>query len=82
MPAAPNPIRVALQIMDDWLGLPPEAYRADVYWFSQRLPPDEVLEAVEIARNKIPQGGRDGFKYFCGVCHRRIETNKIRLSWN
>ncbi|MFO1487358.1 MAG: hypothetical protein U1F65_02665 [Verrucomicrobiota bacterium] len=78
----PHPLELALQLMDDWLGLPEISYKADVYWFAQRLPPEAVLEAVQIAQAKIPDGGLDAFKYFCGICHRKIEKQKIRLSWN
>ncbi len=82
MANTPHPIRLALQIMDAWLGLPERDYKAAVYLFSYKLPPDEVLEAVEIAQAKLPAGGRNAFKYFCGVCNRKIEEQRIRLSWN
>lgn len=82
MTPLPNPIRLALQIMAVWLGLSEDYYKADVYWFAQRLPPEEVLEAVEIARAKFPEGGLNAFKYFCGICHRKREKRNIRLSWN
>lgn len=68
--------------MDDWLGLPERDYKATVYVFSSQLPPDEILEAVEIAKARLPDGGRDAFKYFCGVCWRKIKEQRIRLSWN
>ena len=82
MPTPPYPIKRALQIMDEWLNLPETACKADVYWFGQRLPPDVVLEAVEIAKAKIPKGGMPAFKYFCGVCHRQREKLEIQNSWN
>jgi hypothetical protein len=82
MATTPHPIKLALEIMDTWLGLPERDYKATVYWFAKRMPPEEVLEAVEIAQAKLPEGGRNAFKYFCGVCHRRIEEQRIRLSWN
>ncbi len=68
--------------MDAWLGLPEREYKATVHLFFYKLPPDEVLEAVEIAQAKIPLGGREAFKYFCGVCHGKIKEQRIRLSWN
>ncbi len=77
-----HPVKRVLAIMEDWLGLPQSAYKVDVYWFATRLSPEEMLEAVEIARARLPDGGINGFKYFCGVCHRMIEKRKIRLSWN
>ncbi len=82
MHATPHPIRRALEIMDDWLGLPERDYKATVYLFSKKLPPPEVLEAVEIAQAKLPEGGRKAFRYFCGVCCRKIEEQRIRLEWN
>jgi cytochrome c5 len=82
MATTPHPIGRALEIMDAWLGLPSHAYKATVYRFAQDLPPNEVLEAVEIAQAKIPCGGKEAFKYFCGVCHGKIKEQRIRLSWN
>ncbi len=68
--------------METWLNLPETTYKADVYWFGQRLPPDQVLEAVEIVKTKIPGGGMPAFKYFCGICHRKREKLAIQNSWN
>lgn len=82
MATTPHPIKLALQIMDAWLGLPERDYKATVYLFSYKLPPEEVLEAGEIAQDKKPEGGRVGFRYFCGVCNRKIEEQQIRRSWN
>jgi len=82
MQTSPNLIKLALQIMDDWLGLPEYQYTAKVYLFARKLPPEEVLEAVEIAQAKFPDGGIRGLKYFCGVCWRKIEEHDIRRSWN
>lgn len=82
MAATPHPIKLALEIMDAWLGLPQHTYKATFYRFANELPPDEVLEAVEIAQAKIPLGGREAFKYFCGVCHGKIKEQRIRLTWN
>jgi hypothetical protein len=82
MHTTPHPIRIALQIMDDWLGLPDTTYKATVYRFAYELTPEDVLEAVEIAQDKIPDGGMNGFKYFCGVCHGKLKEQRIRQSWN
>ena len=68
--------------MEEWLGLPEEAYKGTVYRFYHDLPPEDVLDAVQIARDKIPWGGRAGFLYFCGVCHGRIKEQRIPLSWD
>ncbi len=76
-----GPIKRALQLMEGWLNLPEDDYNAAVSWFAKRMPPDELLEAVLIAQAKRPEGGRRAFKYFCGVCHRKIEERRIRLSW-
>lgn len=81
MPANLQPLRQALEIMDDWLGLPRDTYAATAYRFAQKLSPEEVLEAAQIARTKIPQGGKDAFRYFCGVCHSMLQEQQIRRSW-
>ncbi len=81
MPTRPHPVKRGLEIMDDWLGLPEHDYVATVYLFAQKLPPNEILEAVEIARAKLPEGGRDAFRYFCGVCHSKVREQLIWLEW-
>ena len=74
-----NPLlQEAAFLMEQWLGPLAAAHVADVYWFARRLTPEEVLEAIWIARRKLPEGGVRGFKYFCGVCWRKIELEKIR----
>jgi hypothetical protein len=75
----PPQIQLALDFMDEWLGLPESEYKWDVYRFAQKLPPDEVLEAVLKAQAKVPAGGMPGFKYFCGVCWGKIEDQEIAL---
>ena len=82
MTAAPHSIKRALQIMGNWLNLPEDEYKAAVYRFAQMIPPEEVLAAAEIAQAKIPGGGIDAFRYFCGVCHSKNKERRIRLSWN
>ena len=77
-----SPLHQALRIMDEWLHLPEDDYKAKVYLFAQRLTPEDVLEAVWIAQAKLPDGGLPAFKYFCGVCHNMIREQKIRRSWN
>jgi hypothetical protein len=67
-----HPIKYALELMAVWLDLPEQHYKPTVYLFAQKLPPAAVLEAVELARAKVPFGGEDGFRYFCGVCHNKI----------
>jgi len=41
-----------------------------------------VLEAVEIAQAKLPDGGESALRYFCGVCNCMIQEQRIRQSWN
>ncbi len=77
-----NPIHQALRVMEEWLQLPEGHYKAKVYLFAQRLPPEEVLAAVWIAQAKLPAGGEGAFRYFCGVCHSKIREQNIRQSWN
>lgn len=72
-----NTLKRTLQIMDEWLKLPPQDYRRTVLSFTIKLPSDELLDAVLIARVKKPEGGRDGFKYFCGVCHNKIRERRF-----
>ena len=82
MATSPNCIKLALQVMEAWLGLPEFTYRATVYLFAEKLPPEEILNAVNIAQAKIPDGGMGAFKYFCGVCHGKIREQRIRASWD
>ena len=82
MPDTSHAVETALQIMETWLARPRRIYQAEVYRFAGRLPPDEVLEAVKIAQVKFPDGGLRGFKYFCGVCHRKLDDQNIRLAWD
>ena len=77
-----SPLHQALRVIGEWLRLPEDHYKAQVYLFAQRLPPENVLEAVWIAQAKLPDGGASGFKYFCGVCHNMIREQRIRQSWN
>ena len=81
MATIPDPIETALAIMEAWLARPRHLYQVDVYRFADRLPPEEVLEAVRIAQAKCPNGGLGGFKYFCGVCNRKFDNQKLRLAW-
>lgn len=53
------------------------ANESSVRMFLRRLPLVHVMEAVDIAHERLPvEGGRDGatFKYFCGVCWRKIRA--------
>jgi hypothetical protein len=82
MATTSHPITTALRIMDAWLGLPEYTYGPTVYRFAHKLPPELVLEAVEIAQAKLPGGGESAFRYFCGVCNCMIQEQRIRQSWN
>ena len=79
MPNTLSPLIHAQLIMFDWINLKPCIYEVTLFRFAKRLPPEEVLEAVRIAQRKVPEGGMDGFKYFCGVCHGKIEDQRIRF---
>lgn len=41
--------------------------------FLKRLSFDEVLEAAEIARAKMPWSEKQMFRYFCGICWKKIK---------
>ena len=82
MATTPDPVETALQIMEAWLERPRHIYQAEVYRFAGRLPWKEVLEAVKIAQAKFPDGGLRGFKYFCGVCNRKLDDQKLRRAWD
>jgi len=41
--------------------------------FLKRLCLDEVLEAAEIARTKFPYNKNPMFRYFCGICWKKIK---------
>jgi hypothetical protein len=82
MAITPHAVEMALQIMEVWLDRPRHIFQADVYRFADRLPPEEVLEAVMIAQAKFPDGGLSGFYYFCGVCNRKIDNQRMRDQWN
>jgi hypothetical protein len=58
-----------LEHMQDWLGLSESTYKAAVMLFALRLPPEKLIEAFWLAQCRKPNGGLDGFKYFCGICH-------------
>ncbi len=75
-------VEIALEMMEAWLARPRHIYQVDVYRFADRLPLVEVLDAVKIAQTKFPDGGLRGFKYFCGVCHRKLDDQEIRHAWD
>ena len=74
--------REVLAEMQDWLHLSLRSYKGAVFLFALRLPPDKLIEALWVAEDRIPHGGLDGFKYFCGVCHRMIREIKGDLARN
>ena len=53
-------------------GMPRDRFMS-INTFLKRLSFDEVLEAAEIARAKIPYSKTPMFKYFCGVCWKKIK---------
>lgn len=46
--------------------------------FCGRLPPAEIEEAIHIAFDRFPRGKSEywRFKFFCGVCWRKIKNPK------
>ncbi len=64
MAATPHPIKLALEIMDAWLGLPEYTYKATVYRFSHKLPPERCWKRWKSPRPKIPDGGRECLQVF------------------
>lgn len=48
-------------------------YLRSIRRFLGKLDCYEVLDAMEIATSKIPRSHYGAFKYFCGVCWRKIE---------
>jgi hypothetical protein len=56
----------------------PQAYfsaesRASIKQFLQKLPEQEVVDAMERALNRV-EDPRRAFKYFCGTCWRKIKA--------
>lgn len=47
--------------------------RRSVRTFLKRLPEAEVLDAVDVAFRRKPHGGEAAFRYFCGVCWKKIK---------
>lgn len=68
--------------MQNWLRLSLETYRAAVFMFAIRLPPDKLIEALWIAQSRKPKGDFDSFRYFCGVCHSMLREMKGELARN
>ena len=65
--------------MEDWLRLSPRTYTATVRLFALRLPPEKLVEALWVAADRKKDGGRDAFKYFCGVCHTMLRAQRAEL---
>lgn len=40
--------------------------------FISRLGFDDVFDAAQVARGRFPRGGARTFKYFCGICWRKV----------
>lgn len=47
-----------------------DSARPSIRMFLQRLPPSEVIGAMELACSRV--NGDRAFRYFCGVCWRKI----------
>ena len=48
-------------------------WRNSVRYFLKKLSLDQVVDAAQIACGKIDGSSTERFRYFCGVCHRRIK---------
>jgi len=61
----------------------PYAARRTVQYFLKKIPFDEICYASEIAADKFVSNSIDDpFRYFCGICHRRIrENNPVGYYW-
>ena len=77
--------RVLMEIYDDntewWTWAPSRPWNNEhqsIGFFCGSLSVEEVLEAVKITRKKF--GGQWKFKYFCGVCHKKIQ--QLYDSWD
>jgi hypothetical protein len=49
---------------------------ASIKTFIEQLPLDVVRDAAVIARSRFPSHGPTQFKYFCGICWRRIREGE------
>jgi hypothetical protein len=49
------------------------SYLQSIKRFLEKLDYYEVFDAMEIAVTKIPRSYQGAFKYFCGICWRKIE---------
>jgi hypothetical protein len=48
-------------------------WTSSIRMFNERLGVYEVLAAAEIARAKFHYGGNRAFRYFCGICWKKIK---------
>jgi 5-methylcytosine-specific restriction endonuclease McrA len=51
-------------------------YLQSIKTFNKRLPLHEVIDAAEIARAKIYYSDLRMFKYFCGVCWKKLKDSE------
>jgi len=49
------------------------AWRKSILMFLQKLDFYEVMESMDLAKEKKPQGTYSTFMYFCGICWRKIK---------
>jgi hypothetical protein len=48
-------------------------YMSSIKMFLEKLPYHDVLDAMEIARAKKPWSDAGAFRYFCGICWKKIK---------
>lgn len=66
-------VEIALALWGEGWGFTAKS-TPSVRGFLSKLPYDEILEAAELARAKFAEDGDNrAFKYFCGICWRKIE---------
>jgi hypothetical protein len=66
---------VANALLSGW-GRKPDSFNrqwfASVERFTEALSLDDLFEAVDIAVRKFPRSDSKSFRYFCGICWRKI----------
>lgn len=65
------------EIVEALEGKPADSYNrrsiSSIRMFLERMPFYDVLDAAEIAFSRFPYGGLKRFRYFCGICWRKIK---------
>lgn len=51
----------------------PHFKKVTLKYFVTELHIDEIIDALQIAINKLPDRAEDALKYFCGICWNKIK---------